>query len=68
LGARSSPPRPFSFVRRIGERQPNPPNKYPATANIRGTIEFDPPLSGLIGALGIRATGQAFTTLPALLK
>jgi len=46
----------------------NPPNKYPATANIRGTIEFDAPLSGLIGALGIRATGQTFTTLPALLK
>ncbi len=53
----------LSFV--LGN-QPN--DKYPATANIRGTIEFDPPLSGLIGTLGIRATGEAFTTLPALVK
>jgi len=43
-------------------------DKYPATANIRGIIEFDTPPGGQIGALGIRATGQAFTTLPALVK
>ena len=43
-------------------------DKYPATANIRGTIEFDTPSGAQIGALGIRATGQAFTTLPALVK
>jgi hypothetical protein len=53
----------LSFV--LGD-QPN--DKYPGTADIRGTIEFDAPLSGLIGTLGIRATGQAFTTLPALVK
>jgi M6 family metalloprotease-like protein len=43
-------------------------DKYPATANIRGTIEFDTPPGGQIGALGIRATAQTFTTLPALVK
>jgi hypothetical protein len=44
-------------------------NKYPMTANIRGTIEFDTPAGAQIGALGIRIpTGAAhtFTTLPAL--
>src|SRR6185312_10806126 len=29
-------------------------DKYPATAGIRGTIEFDPPAGAQIGALGIR--------------
>ena len=44
-------------------------DKYPATANIRGTIEFDTPLSGQIGALGIRVSpALTFTTLPALVK
>lgn len=45
-------------------------DKYPATAHIRGTIEFDPPVSGEIGALGIRipAAAHTFTTLPALAK
>ena len=45
--------------------------KYPATANIRGTIEFDTPNGAQIGALGIRMpTGDAhaYTTLPALAK
>jgi hypothetical protein len=45
--------------------------KYPATANIRGTIEFDAPNGAQIGALGIRMpTGavHAYTTLPALAK
>jgi len=45
--------------------------KYPATANIRGTIEFDTPSGAQIGALGIRMpTGavHAYTTLPALAK
>jgi hypothetical protein len=46
----------------------NPPNKYSATANIRGTIEFDTPPGGQISVVGIRANGQAFTTLPALVK
>ena len=46
-------------------------DKYPATANIRGTIEFDRPSGAQIGALGIRIpTGAAhtYTTLPALAK
>lgn len=34
--------------------------------NIRGTLEFDTPAGGQIGALGIRATGGAFTTIPVM--
>ncbi len=44
-------------------------DKYPATANIRGTIEFDTPAGTQIGALGIRIpVAHTFTTLPALAK
>jgi YD repeat-containing protein len=44
-------------------------DKYPATANIRGTIEFDTPAGSKIGALGIRIpVAHTFTTLPALAK
>jgi sugar lactone lactonase YvrE len=44
-------------------------DKYPATANIRGTIEFDNPPNGQIGALGIRIPPTTtYTTLPALAK
>jgi len=46
-------------------------DRYPGTANIRGTVEFDTPAGGQIGALGIRIpTGAAhtYTTLPALAK
>jgi streptogramin lyase len=44
-------------------------DKYPATANIRGTIEFDKPHSGQIGVLGIRIPPTStYTTLPALAK
>ena len=46
-------------------------DKFPETAGIRGTIEFDTPPNTQIGALGIRIpTGAAhtFTTLPALAK
>jgi hypothetical protein len=46
-------------------------DKYPATANIRGTIEFDTPAGAQIGALGIRIPAGAahtYTTLPALAK
>jgi hypothetical protein len=44
-------------------------DKYPATANIRGTIEFDTPAGAQIGALGIRIpVAHTFTTLPALGK
>jgi sugar lactone lactonase YvrE len=44
-------------------------DKYPGTANIRGTIEFDTPNPGQIGALGIRIPiAHTFTTLPALVK
>jgi hypothetical protein len=43
--------------------------KYPQTANIRGTIEFDTPVGAQIGALGIRIPlAHTFTTLPALAK
>ena len=45
--------------------------KYPATANIRGTIEFDAPTGAQIGALGIRmpaGDAHTYTTLPALAK
>jgi hypothetical protein len=45
--------------------------KYSATANIRGTIEFDTPTGAQIGALGIRiptGAAHAYTTLPALAK
>ncbi len=44
--------------------------QYPATANKRGTIEFDTPAGGQISVLGIRTTPLAasntFTTVPAL--
>ena len=44
-------------------------DKYPAAANIRGTIEFDTPPGGQISALGIRIpVAHTFTTLPALAK
>ena len=46
-------------------------DRYPATANIRGTIEFDKPSGAQIGALGIRIPAVAahtYTTLPALAK
>jgi hypothetical protein len=44
-------------------------DKYAATANIRGTIEFDTPAGAQIGALGIRIpVAHTFTTLPALGK
>jgi hypothetical protein len=44
--------------------------KYPATAGMRGTIEFDTPANAQIGVLGIRipAAAHTFTTLPALAK
>jgi hypothetical protein len=44
-------------------------DKYPLTANIRGTIEFDTPPGGRIATLGIRIPASlTFTTLPALVK
>jgi len=46
-------------------------DKYPATFNKRGTIEFDAPAGVQIGALGIRIPAGAahtYTTLPALAK
>jgi len=45
--------------------------RYPATASIRGTIEFDAPAGAQIGALGIRipvGAAHTYTTLPALAK
>ncbi len=44
-------------------------DKYPMTANIRGTIEFDAPAGGQISALAFRIPiAHTFTTLPALAK
>jgi hypothetical protein len=46
-------------------------DKYPSTANIRGSIEFYTPIGGQIGAVGIRipaGTAHTYTTLPALAK
>ena len=44
-------------------------DKYPAAANIRGTVEFDAPAGAQIGALGIRIpVAHTFTTLPAFVK
>jgi hypothetical protein len=46
-------------------------DKYPQTADLRGTIEFDKPAGATIGALGIRIPPGAlttYTTLPALDK
>ncbi len=43
--------------------------QFPATANIRGTLEFDTPAGGQIGVVGIRTTPKpTFTTLPPLAK
>ena len=40
---------------------------YPATAGLRGTIEFDTPVSGQISVLGVRTTPPGtLTSLPAL--
>ncbi len=45
-------------------------SQFPATANGRGTIEFDTPVSGRISVLGIRTTplgsSTTLTTIPAL--
>ncbi len=43
-------------------------SQFPATANKRGTIEFDTPAGGQISVLGIRFTppNNALTTIPAL--
>ena len=44
-------------------------DKFPATASIRGTIEFDAPAGSRISAVGIRVPpANTFTTLPALAK
>ena len=44
-------------------------DRYLAAASMRGTIEFDTPPGGQIGALGIRIpVTHTFTTLPALVK
>ncbi len=41
-------------------------NGFPVTANKRGTAEFDTPLGGRVSVLGLRANGEALTTLPVL--
>ena len=43
--------------------------RYPTTANIRGTVEFDTPAGAEISVLGIRSPpALTFTTLPPLTK
>jgi len=41
-------------------------DQYPITAGKRGTVQFAAPPSGQISALGIRANGNSFTTIPAI--
>jgi hypothetical protein len=42
---------------------------FPASEGIRGTVEFDTPVGGQIGALGIRATAAgAYTTIPVMMQ
>jgi hypothetical protein len=44
-------------------------DKYPQTANVRGTIEFDAPGAVQIGVIGIRTPAAlTYTSLPALAK
>ena len=44
-------------------------DRYPAALTIRGTIEFDKPANGQIGALGIRIPSTStYTTLPAFVR
>ena len=46
-------------------------DKYPVTANIRGSIQFDAPTGVQVGALGIRipsGVAHTYTTLPSLAK
>jgi hypothetical protein len=44
-------------------------DKYPATANLRGTIEFTAPAGAQIGAPGIRVpVAHTSTALPAVAK
>ena len=40
---------------------------YPLTAGKRGTVEFDPAVAP-ISVLGIRANGNAFTSIPVLTR
>jgi hypothetical protein len=50
----------------------DPTYGFPVTANVRGTVEFDTPVGGQIGVLGLRAnvipnsSGFAVTSLPVL--
>ncbi len=39
---------------------------FPVTAGKRGTVEFDTPQGGQISVLGLRANGNALTSLPVL--
>jgi len=41
-------------------------DQYPATAGKRGTVQLTAPPTGQISALGIRANGNSFTTIPAI--
>ena len=41
-------------------------DQYPITAGKRGTVQLAAPPNGQISALGIRANGNSFTTIPAI--
>jgi hypothetical protein len=45
---------------------PDPAAGFPITASKRGTLEVDPPQGGQIAILGLRANGNALTSLPVL--
>jgi hypothetical protein len=64
------PPR-IAYLSVGGDAYSQGSDKYPAAANIRGTIEFGKPAGAQIGALGIRIPAGAahtYTTLSALAK
>ena len=44
------------------------PDRFPATANRRGTVEFRAPEGGQISMLGLRFNADSFTTIPVLPK
>jgi len=42
-------------------------DQFPSTANLQGTVEFDPPAGVQISALGIRfPNSRAFTSIPVI--
>ena len=44
------------------------PDRFPATSNGRGTVEFRTPPGGQISVLGLRFNADSFTTIPVFAK